>query len=82
MILQLLIYTAMFIIFYVFPSLFTSIGFIGGIHPVDHFGHYESDHSSNSNSNQNVFNNVIGGIVSSIRNAPESQFLIEHKPNY
>lgn len=71
----------MFIFFYVFPSLFTSIGFIGGIHPVDHFGHYESDHSS-SNSNQNVFNNVIGGIVSSIRNAPESQFSIEHKPTY
>lgn len=68
----------MFIVFYVFPSLFATIGFVGATHPLDHFGHYENEHSSNSNQN-NIFNNVIGGIASSIRNAPKSQFLIEHK---
>jgi hypothetical protein len=73
----------MFVIFYVFPSLFTSVGLISG-HP-DHIGHYDNEIGINSN-NQNVFNGVInnfntgGGIVSSIRSDP-SQFHMGHK-NY
>lgn len=81
---HLLIYAAMFVIFYVFPTLFSSLGFAGA-HPNDHFtngqpGHFDNEHNNlNSNNNQNVFNGVInnyntgGGIVSSIR-SPPSQF--------
>lgn len=81
--LHLLLYAAMFVIFYVFPTLFSSLGFAGA-HPNDHFtngqpGHFDNEHNLNSNNNQNVFNGVInnyntgGGIVSSIR-SPPSQF--------
>lgn len=83
--LHLLIYAAMFVIFYVFPTLFSSLGFAGS-HPNDHFtngqpGHFDNEHNNNlnSNNNQNVFNGVINnyntgsGIVSSIR-SPPSQF--------
>jgi hypothetical protein len=89
--LHLLLYAAMFVIFYVFPTLFSSLGFAGS-HPNDHFtngqpGHFDDGHI-NSNHNQNVFNGVInnyntgGGIVSSIR-SPPSQFHLKlgHK-NY
>jgi hypothetical protein len=74
--LQLLVYAAMFVIFYVFPTLFSPLGFSGS-HPNDHFsinglpGNFD-DHTSTQN-HQNVFNGVInnyntgGGIVSSLR---------------
>lgn len=84
----------MFVIFYVFPTLFSSLGFAGA-HPNDHFtngqpGHFDTDHgtSINSNNNQNVFNGVInnyntgGGIVSSVRSSPpQFRMNIGHK-NY
>lgn len=71
-------YATMFIVFYVFPTFLSPLGFSGS-HPNDHFnsnglpGNYD-DHS-NMHNNQNVFNGVInnyntgGGIVSSLRSS-------------
>jgi len=78
-------YIVMFIIFYVFPSLFSSIGFIGIGHSSDHFeGYDEHTMNNNNNNNNNQFNrvinnfNVAGGIVSSVRSI-SSQFHLTHK---
>ena len=81
LLLHLVIYVAMFVIFYIFPSLFSSFGLIGGAHPNDHFatgqtGHFDHEHNNNlnvggnNNNNNNIFGgynnyNTGGGIVSS-----------------
>ena len=58
----------MFVIFYIFPSLFSSFGLIGGAHPNDHFatgqtGHFDHEHNNNLNvgGNHNNNNNIFGG---------------------
>lgn len=75
-------YTAMIIIFYIFPTLFSSFGLIGGAHPNDHFangqtGHFDHEHNNNlnMNNNNNIFGgynnyNTGGGIVSSSGGTP------------
>lgn len=74
-------YTAMIIIFYIFPTLFSSFGLIGGAHPNDHFavsqtGHFDHEHNNNLNTNNNnIFGgynnyNTGGGIVSSSGGTP------------
>lgn len=69
LLLHLVIYVAMFVIFYIFPSLFSSFGLIGGAHPNDHFatgqtGHFDHEHNNNLNvggGNNNNNNNIFGG---------------------
>ncbi|CAO1404217.1 unnamed protein product [Diamesa serratosioi] len=71
LLIHLVIYVAMFVIFYIFPSLFSSFGLIGGAHPNDHFatgqtGHFDHEHNNNLNvgggvSNNNNNNNIFGG---------------------
>lgn len=77
--LHIAVYTAMIIIFYIFPALFSSFTLIGGAHPNDYFstgqtGHYDHEHNNNLNINNNFggYNNYNtgGGIVSSSGGTP------------
>ena len=74
---QAAIWAAMFVVFYIFPALFASFGWIGGAHPNDHFasgqaGYFDHEHNNNlhGSGGGNMFGgynnyNTGGGIVSS-----------------